>query len=50
MAEAILQILSDKHRAEKMGLAAHRRVNEKFTVQQQVFAVQRLYDFILGIS
>ena len=50
MAMAILQILSDRDKAEQMGLAARRRVTEKFTVQQQVTAVQKLYDSILGIA
>ena len=50
MARAILQILSDRDKAKKMGLAARRRVTEKFTVQHQVTAVQKLYDSILGIA
>ena len=50
MAMAILQIISDKDKAKKMGLAARRRVTEKFTVQQQVTAVQKLYDSILGFG
>ena len=50
MAMAILQILSDRDKAKKMGLAARRRVTEKFTVQHQVTAVQKLYDSILGIA
>lgn len=50
MARAILQILSDRDKAKKMGLAARRRVTERFTVQQQVTAVQKLYDSILGIN
>lgn len=50
MAIAILQILSDRDKAKKMGLAARRRVTEKFTVQHQVTAVQKLYDSILGIA
>ena len=49
MASAILQILSDRDKAKQMGLAARRRVTEKFTVQQQVAAVQKLYDSVLGI-
>ena len=48
MAMAILQILSDRDKAKKMGLAARRRVTEKFTVQHQVTAVQKLYNSILG--
>jgi len=50
MARAILQILSDRDKAEQMGLAARRRVTEKFTVQQQVTAVQKLYNSILAID
>jgi type III pantothenate kinase len=50
MARAILQILSDRDKAENMGLAARRCVTEKFTIKQQVTAVQKLYDSILSIS
>jgi len=34
MAKAILQILSDHDKAGQMGIAARRRVAEKFTAQQ----------------
>jgi len=47
MAKAILQILSDGDKAEQMGLAARHRIAEKFTIQQQIGAVQKLYDSIL---
>ena len=47
MARAILQIISNPDRAKKMGMEAQRRVAEKFTVQHQVTAVQKLYDDIL---
>ena len=50
MAEAILQILSDRDKAKRMGLAARRRVTEKFTVQHQVTAVQKIYDSILVVA
>lgn len=50
MARAILQILSDRDKAEQMGMAARRRVTEKFTVQHQVIAVQKLYESILAID
>jgi len=50
MATAILQILSDWDKAKKMGLAARRCVAEKFTVQQQVTSVQKIYDSILGVD
>jgi glycosyltransferase involved in cell wall biosynthesis len=50
MAKAIIKLLSDRNKAEQMGLAAHRRVAEKFTLQQKVFDVQKLYESILGIT
>ena len=50
MARAILQILSDHDKAEQMGIAARRRVTEKFTVQHQVITVQKLYDSILDVG
>ena len=48
MARAILQIISNPDRAKQMGLAARRRVAEKFTVQHQVKAVEKLYDDMLA--
>ena len=50
MGQAILQIISDPDRAKQMGLAARQRVTEKFTVQHQVKAVEKLYDDILANS
>ena len=50
MATAILQILSNRDKAKKMGLAARRYVAEKFTVQQQVTSVQKLYDSVPGVD
>jgi len=49
MAKAILQIISDRQKAEKMGLAARVHVREKFTAQQQVKALQKLYDAVLAV-
>ena len=49
LSRAILQIMSNPDRAKQMGVAARRRVAEKFTVQHQVKAVQELYDTILGV-
>lgn len=48
MAKGISQIISDKDKAQQMGLAARKRVSEKFTIQHQVTAIQNLYDFILA--
>jgi len=50
MAEAILRLISNQKKAEQMGLAARRRVFEKFTVQHQITSVQNLYDSILGVT
>jgi glycosyltransferase involved in cell wall biosynthesis len=47
MANAIVQIISDRDKSEQMGIAARRCVAEKYTLQQQVTAVQKLYDSIL---
>lgn len=49
MAQAMLQIISDKEKAKQMSLAARRRVSEAFTIQHQVTAIQELYDTILGV-
>ena len=50
MAEAILWIIQNKDKAEEIGIAARRRIAEKFTVTHQVNAVQKLYDSILTIA
>ena len=49
MAQAILQVILNREQAEQMGLAARRRVAERFTVQHQMTTVQKLYDTILGV-
>jgi glycosyltransferase involved in cell wall biosynthesis len=50
ISRAILQIISDPDRAKQLGMAARRRVAEKFTIQRQVMATQKLYDVILANS
>jgi glycosyltransferase involved in cell wall biosynthesis len=50
MADAVLELLSDREKARQIGIAARRRVEEKFTVQHHVAAVQGLYDAILGVE
>jgi len=50
LAKAVLELLSDREKARRMGLAARRRVEEKFTVQSHVAAIQEIYGSILGIS
>jgi glycosyltransferase involved in cell wall biosynthesis len=47
MAQAILKIISNPEWARQIGHAARRRVAERFTIQQQVTALQQLYDSIL---
>jgi len=47
MATAILQLISNPQRAKQIGNAARQCVTDKFTVQQQVRAVQKLYDDVL---
>ena len=44
MARAILQIISDPQKAEQMGRAARQHILDNFTVEQQVTAVQKVYD------
>ena len=44
MAQAIIKILSDRDKAEQMGNAARQRILDNFTVEQQVTAVQKVYD------
>jgi glycosyltransferase involved in cell wall biosynthesis len=48
MAEAILEIVFNKDKAQRMGLAARRRVAERFTMERQIKAVEELYDSLLG--
>ena len=48
MAEAILRVISDRDKAERMALAARRHVAEKFTVQHQLTVVQKVYDSIFA--
>jgi len=48
MAEAILELLSDREKARRIGLAARRRAEKQFTVQRHVVAVQQMYDAVLG--
>ncbi|NIV31233.1 MAG: glycosyltransferase [Anaerolineae bacterium] len=48
MAETILELLSDREKAQRIGLAARRRVEEQFTVQRHVSAIQQVYDAVLG--
>jgi glycosyltransferase involved in cell wall biosynthesis len=48
MAAAILRLLSDPERSGQMGQEARRRVEEAFTVQSHVAAIQQVYNVMLG--
>jgi glycosyltransferase involved in cell wall biosynthesis len=48
MAQVILQLLSSPNMARQIGQAAQLRVAEKFTIERQVAAVQRLYGSVMA--
>ena len=50
MAKAIQKIYHDKKLSKKIGTAARKRIIEKFTIEHQVAAVEKLYDSLLGIE
>jgi glycosyltransferase involved in cell wall biosynthesis len=50
MARAIVSILSDEKKMKLMGTAARQRITEKFTIQQQVENVQKVYEFLLNTA
>jgi glycosyltransferase involved in cell wall biosynthesis len=50
LANALLTLLADPEKAQRIGLAARRRVEDSFTIQRQVAAVQAMYDSILDGS
>jgi len=49
MAEAVLALLSDREKARQIGQAARQRVEEQFTVERHVAAIQQVYDACLGM-
>ena len=50
MAKAIQKIYHDKKLSKRIGTAARKRIIEKFTIEHQVAAVEKLYDSLLGIK
>jgi glycosyltransferase involved in cell wall biosynthesis len=48
MADAIVQVVSNLKKSKQIGIAAQQCVTEKFTVQQQIMAVEKLYDSIFA--
>lgn len=50
MADAVLELLSNREKAERIGLAARQCVAERFTVEYHVVKVQSVYDSIMGVA
>jgi len=48
LAEALLSLLQDPHRAAVLGSAGRRRVEDLFTIQRHVHQVQQVYGVALG--
>jgi glycosyltransferase involved in cell wall biosynthesis len=48
MARAIQQLLQDRERAQMMGQRAQQRIRERFSIEQHVTAVQRIYQRTLA--
>jgi glycosyltransferase involved in cell wall biosynthesis len=48
MAKAIVALVSDRDRARQIGQAARLRVEARFTIRQQVVAMQQMYDITLA--
>ena len=50
MARAFTELLADPLRAREMGLAGRRRVRERFTMTQTLYALEGLYTHLLGTA
>jgi glycosyltransferase involved in cell wall biosynthesis len=48
MAKAIIELALNKKKAEQIGLASRQRIAEKFTINHQAAAVEKLYDSLLS--
>jgi glycosyltransferase involved in cell wall biosynthesis len=48
MAEAICLLLADEQRATQMGVLGHQRVMERFTIQQSVIELTKIYEGLVG--
>jgi glycosyltransferase involved in cell wall biosynthesis len=48
LADAILQLLRDPHRAQQMGRAGRRRVRELFDVERMLDEIERLFDQVIS--
>ncbi|MFL6307610.1 MAG: glycosyltransferase, partial [Candidatus Sulfotelmatobacter sp.] len=48
MAEAICLLLADEQRARQMGVLGHQRVVERFTIQQSVVELTKIYEELVG--
>ena len=50
MAKAIQKIYHDKKLSKKIGTAARKRIIEKFTIEHQVAAIEKVYESLLSIE
>ena len=50
MAKAIQKIYHDKKLSKKIGNAARKQIIEKFTIEHQVAAIEKVYESLLGIE
>ena len=48
IAKAIYWLISDKERSNKIGLEGRKKVYKNFRIENQIFAIQELYDNILS--
>jgi glycosyltransferase involved in cell wall biosynthesis len=48
MADAVCSLLVDEERARKMGVLGHKRVAEKFTIEQSVKTLMSIYERLAG--
>jgi glycosyltransferase involved in cell wall biosynthesis len=48
MAEAICTLLADEQRAKQMGVLGRQRVVERFTIQQSVIELTKIYEGLVG--
>jgi glycosyltransferase involved in cell wall biosynthesis len=47
IADAVLELLCNRAKAQEIGRAARRRVEEQFTLQRHVASIQQVYDTVL---
>ena len=50
LAEAIIDLLKDRNKSRKMGLAGRKRVEELFSIDRNVRSIKKLYEDVLEIA